>query len=335
MKEKLLRLLCCPACKSDLRLEAAEIIEGEVKEGELVCGGCGKKHPIRGFVPRFVESDKYVGNFSFEWLLYRKTQLDSHNSSSQSRDELLEKTGFTAAELKGRTILDVGCGTGRYMEVAGAEGAEVVGVDLSFAVETAVENLKGKPNMHVVQADVFSLPFKPGVFDFIYSIGVLHHTTSTREAFFKLPRLLAPGGSVSIWVYSNESRYEKARNFVTDVYRFFTSRMPIRLLWLLCHLAIPMYYLKKLGKPGAILEILLPTSNSRNVEERVLNTFDWYSPKYQHKHTFAEVEAWFIAAGLRPRRLGFSVAVTGVMLSKGGANQDAATSVSSLSKESR
>ena len=312
MKEKLFSLLCCPACAGDLALKAARIEGGETLEGELSCRGCGKAYPVKNGVPRFVETDKYVGNFSFEWLYYRKTQLDSHNRSSQSRDEFAEKTGFEPSALRGRTVLDVGCGTGRFMELAAAAGAEVVGADLSFAVETAAENMKGRRNAHVVQADVFHLPFRPGSFDFIYSLGVLHHTTSTREAFLRLPPLLAAGGSVSIWVYSAETSYERARNFFTDLYRFFTCRMPVRALWLLCHLAIPLYYLKKLGKFGAALEIVLPSSDSPRPEERVLNTFDWYSPRYQYKHTFAEVEGWFRSAGLRPRRLVFPVSVTGV-----------------------
>lgn len=311
MKEKLLSILCCPACAGDLALKTSRAEGGETLEGELVCAGCGKAYPVTNGVPRFVETDKYVRNFSFEWLFYRKTQLDSHNRAESSKKDFILKTGRTPADLKGRLVLDVGCGTGRFMEVAGAEGAETVGVDLSFAVETAAENMRGKALAHVVQADVFHLPFKPGVFDFIYSLGVLHHTPSTREAFLKLPPLLKPAGAASIWVYSAETRYERIRNAFTDFYRFFTCRLPIRLLWLLCHLAVPLYYLKKLWKVGALLEMVLPTSMSPRAEERVLDTFDWYSPRYQFKHTFEEVEGWFREAGLAPRRLGFPVAVTG------------------------
>lgn len=311
MKEKLLNILCCPACASGLRLKALESAANEVKEGELSCVSCGKVYKITNFIPRFVETDKYVGNFSFEWLFYRKTQLDSHNKSEDSLKEFISKTDFSPEDLKGKLILDVGCGTGRFMEIAGSEGGETVGVDLSFAVDTAVENMRGREKAHVVQADIFSLPFKPGSFDFIYSLGVLHHTPSTEEAFKRVVPLLRDGGDISIWVYSNESRFAKIRNGFTDFYRFFTSRMPIRMLWVLCHIAVPLYYLKKLGKFGDLLEMVFPTSVSPRAEERVLDTFDWYSPKYQFKHTYAEVEGWFRAAGLKPKRLGVQVAVTG------------------------
>ncbi len=293
-------------------MTASDLSGDEIKEGVLACSGCPKIYKISGFIPRFVDTDKYVKNFSFEWLFYKRTQLDSHNRSTVSRDAFALKTGFSPETLKGRSVLDVGCGTGRFMELAAADGGEVVGVDLSYAVETAVENSRGRKNVHVVQADIFNLPFRAEAFDFIYSIGVLHHTPDTKEAFHKLVPLLKKGGNISIWVYSNELVFEKMRNAFTDLYRFFTSRMPIKLLWLLCHIAVPLYYVKKLWKAGQVLEIVFPTSTDPDPEVRVLDTFDWYSPKYQFKHTYAEVEGWFKDFGLSSRRLGFPVAVTGV-----------------------
>ena len=311
MKNTLLPFLCCPACRSELTAAASETSGGEIKEGVLTCAKCAGTYKIAGFIPRFVDTDKYVKNFSFEWLFYKRTQLDSHKRSTISRDAFALKTGFSGEALKGRKVLDVGCGTGRFMEQAAQAGAEVVGVDLSFAVETAVENMRGRKNAHVVQADIFNLPFRDGAFDLIYSLGVLHHTPDTREAFLKLVPLLGPGGNISIWVYSNETGAEKIRNAFTDLYRFFTCRMPIKLLWRLCHLSVPLYYVKKLPLIGRLAEIVFPTSTDPDPEVRVLDTFDWYSPRYQFKHTYAEVEGWFRGSGLTARRLDFPVSVTG------------------------
>lgn len=47
---------------------------------------------------------------------------------------------------------------------------------------------------------------REGIFDYIYSIGVLHHTRDTRKAFSVLPALLRKEGRISIWVYPNGTR---------------------------------------------------------------------------------------------------------------------------------
>src|SRR3546814_9464022 len=56
-------------------------------------------------------------------------------------------------------------------------------------------------NAVVIQADIGTLPFRPGAFYLIVSLGVLHHTPDTREYTRRLVPLLAPGGELAIWVY--------------------------------------------------------------------------------------------------------------------------------------
>lgn len=312
MRDNLLKFICCPICKADLILTQAEICTEEIKSGTLSCSRCRKTYPVTDFVPRFIASDKYVGNFSFEWLLYKRTQLDSATGFSESKDTFIEKTGIEPEQLKNKLILDVGCGTGRYMEVVTEYAAEIIGVDLSYAIEAARENLGHKKNAHIIQADIFDLPFRAQTFDFVYSIGVLHHTPDTKKAFEQLIPLVKKNGTISIWVYSNETRYEQIRNKFTDFYRHFTVYLPPKWLWYLCHLAVPLYTLKKVKKIRTILDLILPTSNHPNMDWRILDTFDWYSPKYQFKHTYIEVENWFREAGLTDiQRLSFPVAVKG------------------------
>lgn len=302
MKRRILDILACPKCRGDLVLGAAKIACGEVKEGVLKCTKCQSTFPIVRFIPRFVRSDMYVDSFSFEWKMHRRLQF-----GRDSEESFVLKTQFTQDELKGKLVLDVGCGSGRYMDVALKRGAEVMGFDLSYSVDEALQNLGLQERLHLVQADVYTPPFKEAVFDYVYSIGVLHHTPNTKRAFLSLPVLLKRGGRISIWVY--------ARSLVrtpSGFYRRFTTRMPKRLLHWMCHAAVPIYYFQRVPYLGALLHITIPTSPHTDWRWRVLDTYDWYSPRYQHKHTFEEVVNWFEEAGLvKIKVLGFPVSVTG------------------------
>ncbi len=295
MKESLLKMLACPTCGQGLAVEGPPPSpEGEILEGRLICPA-GHAYPIRAGVPRFVSDDAYVDNFSFEWKLHCRTQMDTCESKV-SEEDFRRKTGLLPDQVRGKRILDVGCGMGRFLDVVARWGGEVVGIDLSYAVDAAFVNLGRGAGVHVVQADVFSLPFQEGCFDIIYSIGVLHHTPDCRAAFLRLPRLLVGGGHVCVWVYG---RYNKLQSFTSDCWRAITTRLPKRFLYSLCYLSVPLYYLYRIPGIGHLLRNLFPISMQKRRTWRVLDTFDWYSPKYQSKHTYPEVFSWFREAGLR------------------------------------
>ncbi len=263
---------------------------------------------VRG-VLRFVSSDSYAQSFGKEWNWFARTQLDRPGEQrTESREAFAVKTGLKPEDLRGKRVLDVGCGMGRFADVAASWGAEVLGVDLSAAVDAANANLGGLPNTAFVQADVFDLPLREGSFDLIYSLGVLHHTPDTHAAFAQLPRLLKPGGQIAIWVYTSERKLHYA---ASDLYRRWTTKLSEERLLKLCRVAGPLGALYR-TRFGRYLSPLLPVSDHPDPEWRVLDTFDWYAPKYQWKHDWPEVEGWFAEAGLTEiSRQNFPVAVSG------------------------
>jgi len=272
------------------------------------CAGCGTEVPVVRGIPRFVGSDAYSSSFSFEWNRHRLTQLDTAYNNESERT-FRQKTGLGPEDVKGKLVLDVGCGMGRFLDVVSRWGGRVMGVDLSLAVEAAYANLAGRANVRILQADLFHLPFRPGTFDIVYSIGVLHHTPDCEKAFRQLPKFLKPGGRVAIWVYGPMGPWVRFAGF----YRRFTVRMPPRLLHALCHVAIPLYYLYRIPGVGRLFWDLFPASVHPNAAWRVLDTFDWYSPRYQSKHTYPEVYRWFQTEGLvEIELLDFPVAISGL-----------------------
>jgi 2-polyprenyl-3-methyl-5-hydroxy-6-metoxy-1,4-benzoquinol methylase len=271
----------------------------------LVCLQCGREYPLLNGVLRFVDAQNYAGSFGFQWKLYSRTQLDDA-SSQRSERAFRRRTGFRPEDLAGKLVLDVGCGMGRFAEVATRWGAHVVGIDLSLASEVAAKNLADR-SATIFQADVFKLPFAPESFDYIYSIGVLHHTPDCEQAFKALPKLLKPGGRIAIWLYSSYNPWYR----MSDVYRKWTRRMAPEKLHRLCKVVVPLYgvhsVLKKVPLVGkaasSALAWAIPMSHNKDATWRVLDTFDWYSPWYQSKHTYEEVFRWFESCGLQDLRV--------------------------------
>lgn len=319
----ILPLLACPECRSPLALEAERREADEISAGTLQCTACLRTYPIRNGIPRFVEGDAYASSFSLQWQRFRQVQLDSLRKSDETRRRFKAMTGITDDELAGRRVLEVGCGPGKFIETVVDMGAEAFGVDISFAIDAARDNFGTRPDIHLIQADVFKLPFVDGAFDLVFSLGVLHHTPDCRAAFEQLPRLAAPGGCVAIWVYATEIVPHFNRRL-----RSITRRMPSALLYGACLAVVPLTYIFNvpyLRAPFYGLRAYFQWISWGGWRERWLDTVDWYSCWYQSAHTYPEVHRWFLDAGLEAIHLGdIAVSMRGQMPDKGAESRPGA-----------
>jgi SAM-dependent methyltransferase len=310
LKESLLKFLRAPRGNEPFELRDA-VREGEEIITGRLCSPSGAEFPIIRGIPRFVKDQEYTATFGLQWNMFKKTQLDSAHGSLESRETFIMKTGWQPDSLHGCVVLEAGCGMGRFLEIASSTAEAVIGVDMSQAVDAAFSNLSFLPNVHIIQADIFHLPFAEETFDRIYSIGVLHHTPDPRAAFLKLPALLKSNGEISIWVYSRTIRNPCAL-FASDLYRIITTRLPPSLLIKLAKAAIPLGSFYRTPLVGTIFNTLLPVSPHPNPEWRWLDTFDWYSPRYQHRYSYQDILQWYNDAALDEiRMLESPVGVTG------------------------
>jgi len=306
----LLDRLCCPACGGDLSLQDAREKDGEVEAGRLRCGRCAQDHPVVAYVPRFVPAENYAGSFGLQWNQFRRTQLDSQTGLPLSRDRFFRQSGWTPAEIAGRHVLDVGCGAGRFAEVALDAGAHVVALDYSSAVDACRANLGPNPRLDVVQGDIYHLPFKHARFDAIYCFGVLQHTPDVHRAFLSLPAPLREGGRLAVDVYPRlwlnvlwpkywlrplTRRIDPERLFRL-VRRIVPRLLPLsRLLGRLPVVGRKARYLV----PVADYDGVHPLSEPQLSEWAVLTTFDMFAPAHDHPQTARTLRAWFAESGLR------------------------------------
>ena len=108
----------------------------------------------------------------------------------------------------GKRILEVGSGSGIDSAEFGKNGAEVVSLDFTeTGVRTTRETLceAGVASFDVVRASAELLPFRDGVFDCVYSFGVIHHIPRVRKVIKGISAALVPRGEFICMVYNKES----------------------------------------------------------------------------------------------------------------------------------
>ena len=260
----------------------------------------------RDGIPRFVPDEGYAESFGEQWRRWRRVQLDSVTGKPISRARLFEGTGWPE-DLEGVTVLEVGCGAGRFTEVLLDAGAEVWAVDASSAVDAARENLGTNERLHLAQADLFDLPFAPGSFDRVLCYGVLQHTPDPRHAFLTVCEY---GATIAADVYRRQPFVD--RWSAKTLWRPLTKRLPRSLLRRIVEWYVPRWLpvdtrLARVPKLGRFLTALVPCWNYTGllplerdelVAWAVLDTFDALSPRYDEPQTLDDVQEWVRAAGL-------------------------------------
>lgn len=170
--------------------------------GALRCAG-GHSYAIDRDIPRFARSSTYVDHFGLQWNVYDKTQLDSYTGVPITRNRLKHAMGSDLWDsLSGKSVLECGCGAGRFSEVLLDTGAFVTSVDLSNAVNANARQFPISRNHRVAQADILKLPFADQAFDVVLCLGVIQHTPNPEETIRQLYRFVKPGGLLVIDHYA-------------------------------------------------------------------------------------------------------------------------------------
>ena len=218
--------------------------------------------------------------------------------------------------MKDKIVLDAGCGSGRFSEIAISHGAKLIAVDYSNAVEAANKNLKSD-KLLVLQGDLIALPILDQCLDYVYCIGVLQHTSHPDKIIAELLRCLRIGGELTLTFYENTSWHVKF--YSKYLIRPFTKRLSNSLLLTLIEASAPIWFsvtnfLFRLPSPiSKIFRFVIPIANyveydypnrSCAIDEAILDTFDMLSPTYDKPIKKSEILKWIALSEFEVQVLG-------------------------------
>ena len=266
-------------------------------------------------IPRFVPKENYAESFGLQWNRFASTQIDSKVGTNRSEVRFREETQWDERNLTGKLVLDAGCGSGRFSEIALKLGASLIAVDYSSAVEASKRNLSA-PDKLIVQGNLAALPILDQTFDFIYCIGVLQHTSEPARIVKELLRCLKVGGEITLTFYENSSWhvlwYSKYR------IRPLTKRLPKTLLLKIIERTSSVWFPLTsflFSLPGNLsrgFRFLIPIANyveykytSPKIarDEAILDTFDMLSPSYDKPIKKSEIHSWVVDSGITMQAL--------------------------------
>lgn len=287
-------LLRCPTCASDLSQQSASLVCKEnhsfpYRENVIDFSSAQAVDPVQG---------RSEQSFGVEWTRYYATLGWRSKDFASEKEMFLTYTKAMPNFFSNRLVVDAGCGNGRYINVvnnlASPPPRLIIGIDLSDSIFVAAKNCSVFSNALFIKMNLNLLPkiLKEPV-DYIYSIGVLHHTPNARESYESLSSCVKKQGFISLYLYGkgNPILY-RVNSFLRN--RFFRT-WPHRLVYFLCVLiAIPcqIFRIKFFG-PWMLDFINLFIFVSPDVH----NMFDAYTAGYTSYHEKREVEEWYRKTG--------------------------------------
>lgn len=202
-----------------------------------------------------------------------------------------------SSSLRDKWVLDAGCGNGVTSIAFLKTKAQVVAMDITSGVDACAafcekKNVEGKERIHFIQGSVEHPPFKENVFDIIYSNGVLHHTSSTKNSLKKLTPLVKTGGKFYVWLYvKNRSLYNRTVYTINRIIRYVLSPFGSRGIYTFSYMWV--FLMRIFHTFRNFLNVGDPFYLNLHAREHRLIIYDQFAIKFDWHHTYEEVIKWF------------------------------------------
>jgi len=197
---------------------------------------------------------------------------------------------YSAGEIKNKTVLDAGCGTGIFSIIFANNGAaKVTGIDISEGSLNTAQNLKKKfalGNVEFLKEDMLHLPFPDENFDIVWAWGTVHHTTDPFQAINELIRVLKKDGSLLLAVYTRTRL-----TFIHEIIRKTLIHTPKK-TWKLISKILAIFL-------SPVVFFFKKREKSRKGEKLEELIMDWYFVPIRHYYRPSEIQDFLESKGFQ------------------------------------
>jgi len=264
-------------------------------------------------IPSFLKSatgnydHNTVSSFGHEWTEFNRFTDEEIKIAGDQYFDIIDSSIIN----KESSVLDIGCGMGRWSYYISDKVKYVEGVDPSEAVFSASEFTAKKPNIRITQAGVDDIPFEDNSFDFVFSLGVFHHVPDTQAAIVKAVTKVKRGGHFLVYLYyslDNRGFLFKLLFYLSNVLRLMISKFPERLKSMVCDLLavtlyLPFVFLTKVIKsiaPSGQFYKRIPLSYYADKSFKIIrnDSLDRFGTPLEQRFSKNQIEQMMKKAGL-------------------------------------
>ncbi len=168
---------------------------------------------------------KTVQSFGEEWQKFSSFSEAEIKNIGDEYFDIVDESILNSNSI----VLDMGCGSGRWSKYLAPNVKFIEAIDPSDAIFSATKLLSNVNNIRTTQASSDNIPFNDETFDFVFSLGVLHHIPETQTALIDTVKKVKKGGYLLIYLYynlDNRGVLYKALFKLSSVIRFIVAALP-------------------------------------------------------------------------------------------------------------